>query len=79
MPVYEYECEACDHVTEAIRRMGEAGAPLRCERCGSEKTHRLHSVFSAGASARSGGEASMPPGGACGACGGAPGSCRAGG
>lgn len=80
MPVYEYECSECEHVTEAIRRMDQADTPIVCEKCGSEKTARMHSVFSAGASGN-GGEGdpgAMPPGGSCGTCGGMPGSCRIG-
>ena len=79
MPIYEYECCDCEHVTEAIRRMDQADTPMTCEKCGSEKTARMHSVFSAGSSAGGGGgEMPMPPGGACGTCGGMPGSCQMG-
>lgn len=73
MPVYEYACEACDHVTEAIRPMRDADAKLACEACGSEKTHRSLSVFQAGASSRSSAPA-MPVGG-CGRCGDPRGAC----
>lgn len=72
MPVYEYACEKCNHVTEALRRMSDADAPIACEKCGHEKTKRAHSVA---AVATSGGEQSLPLGGCCpcgknqGACG----------
>ncbi len=49
MPVYEYACPRCDHVTEAIRRMVDADAPLACESCGAE-VQRQHSTFLAEAS-----------------------------
>lgn len=60
MPIYEYECEQCRHVTESLRKMADADAPLTCECCGSEKTRRAHSVFAAG------GHAADP---SCGTCG----------
>ena len=61
MPVYEYECPACDHVTEAIRRMADADTPQACEKCGSAKTGRKHSVFSA----QGGGQQAPAAPGAC--------------
>lgn len=66
MPIYEYECEDCGHVTEALRRMGEADQPVACESCNSQNTHRQHSVFAA-----QGGGANheLPMGGTPGACG----------
>lgn len=72
MPVYEYECEKCGNVTEALRKMAEADAPQPCESCGSEKTHRIRSVFTATASAR---EVSLPTGPGC-ACGNPHGPCN---
>ncbi|MCC7409604.1 MAG: zinc ribbon domain-containing protein [Phycisphaeraceae bacterium] len=47
MPIYEYECSGCGHVTEQLRRMSDADGKVACEACGSRKTHRKHSVFSA--------------------------------
>ena len=76
MPVYEYECVECEHVTEVIRRMSDADGPQACEACGSDQTTRKHSVFMAGAASEARGYA--PPrsdAGGCGHCGGAPGSC----
>ena len=57
MPVYEYQCETCGKVTEALRRMQEADSPIPCEHCGAEQTHRTHSLFAAGGESR---EAAMP-------------------
>ncbi|HEX7008689.1 MAG TPA: zinc ribbon domain-containing protein [Phycisphaeraceae bacterium] len=74
MPVYEYACEDCGAVTEALRKMAEADAPLACERCGSERTRRAHSVFTAGGSSPSSGDVPLPIGG-CGRCGNPYGSC----
>ncbi len=71
MPVYEYTCAACGHVTEALRKMSEADAPIACESCGKPETRRSHSVFAAGRA-----EAAMTlPMGGCGRCGDPQGSC----
>ena len=71
MPVYEYVCQKCEGVTEALRKMSDADTTIRCEHCGAKQTARVQSVFSAG-SAQSG--PSMPMGG-CGRCGDPNGSC----
>ena len=47
MPVYEYVCDECEKVTEALRKMADADAPQACEHCGSGKTHRTHSLVAA--------------------------------
>jgi putative FmdB family regulatory protein len=73
MPIYEYECEKCGHVTETLRTMSQADEPLACEDCGSGKTHRLQSEFAAGGSKQAG--AAMPPMGGCGRCGNPNGMC----
>jgi putative FmdB family regulatory protein len=33
MPLYEYSCGACGHVTEARRNRSERNAPYSCARC----------------------------------------------
>lgn len=76
MPIYEYKCEPCGRVTEALRSMAAADEPLTCEHCGSAKTGRMHSVFSAGTS--SSGDMPLPiagAGGGCGGCCGQPDAC----
>lgn len=78
MPVYEYECGKCEHVTESIRRMADADGPIACESCGSTQTARKHSVFLAGKSESGGGAMPEAGPGACGTCGGVPGSCQMG-
>jgi len=72
MPIYEYACDDCHEVTEALRPMADADAPIVCEACGSRKTRRAHSVFAAGRA-----EAATPPmgQGGCGRCGDARGAC----
>ena len=67
MPIYEYQCDKCGKVTEALRSMSEADQPCECESCGSKKTHRLQSEFAAGG-AKAGSESSLPASGGC--CGG---------
>ena len=58
MPIYEYECAQCGAKTEALRSMAQADAAIACTACGSKKTRRLQSVFSAA----SGSESSLPIG-----------------
>ena len=62
MPVYEYQCDKCGKVTEHLRQMSQADAPAVCEKCGSDKTHRVHSVFTASADT-AGKSVSLPAGG----------------
>ncbi|MEM9753326.1 MAG: zinc ribbon domain-containing protein [Planctomycetota bacterium] len=76
MPVYEFACSKCFHVTEAIRRMADADTPEPCEKCGTLAS-RQHSVFMAEASKPA--SVSQPwrnpgPGGTCG-CGKPHGGC----
>ena len=47
MPIYEYLCEECGEVTEALVRMGDASG-VACAKCGSAKTRRKLSTFAAG-------------------------------
>jgi putative FmdB family regulatory protein len=42
MPLYEYRCDACGHVTEIIQRLGKA-APPPCPNCGGA-THKMVSA-----------------------------------
>jgi len=45
MPVYEYTCAKCQHVTETIRRIADADQPQACEQCGSVETAREFSLL----------------------------------
>ncbi len=72
MPIYEYQCESCGEVTEALRSMSAADEPCVCEACGSKKTKRLQSEFAAGGSKSN--QPSLPMGG-CGRCGDPNGPC----
>ncbi len=46
MPVYEYYCEPCNGIYEAIRQMREASDPVPCPEC-SRDGARIMSTFSA--------------------------------
>ncbi|NLW50924.1 MAG: zinc ribbon domain-containing protein [Candidatus Brocadiaceae bacterium] len=46
MPLVEYRCEDCGHVTEILVRVSEDQAPP-CPECGSARTRRLISSFAA--------------------------------
>jgi putative FmdB family regulatory protein len=41
MPLYEYECQTCDHVFEELVRGDE---PVSCPKCHSRKLEKLISV-----------------------------------
>ncbi|MEM6755658.1 MAG: zinc ribbon domain-containing protein [Planctomycetota bacterium] len=66
MPVYEYRCEECEHLTEALRRMSDADDPMACEKCGTDQTRRVQSLFAS----TGGGADSAPMGGGGSCCGG---------
>ena len=59
MPIYEFRCEDCGHVLEALRRMGEGAEGLSCPECGSARLTREFSSFS-GVSSGGAGEGSFP-------------------
>lgn len=46
MPTYTYECGACKHKGENIRRIADRHDPLACPRCSNEMRLAL-SLFSA--------------------------------
>ena len=46
MPIFEYRCKECGHLTEFLEASG-AGGPHACEECGSKKTEKAISAFSA--------------------------------
>jgi putative FmdB family regulatory protein len=75
MPVYEYACTACGHVTDALRRMADADQPQACEKCGSVETRRAHSVAAVGGS-RDAGLPLASSGGGCCPCGKNPTACN---
>lgn len=46
MPLYEYYCESCNGIYEAIRQMREASDPVPCPECSRDGV-RIMSTFSA--------------------------------
>ncbi|MBK9119318.1 MAG: zinc ribbon domain-containing protein [Phycisphaerales bacterium] len=71
MPIYEFECPACQHRFEELLRSPSAAADVRCPSCGARKVQRQPSVFAAHAAS-----APQPqPRGGCGRCGDPNGSC----
>ncbi len=45
MPLYEYKCQDCGHVTEILQRGSEKEPDLQCSECGSRQLRRKFSVF----------------------------------
>ncbi|MFW6082594.1 MAG: FmdB family zinc ribbon protein [Chloroflexota bacterium] len=74
MPLYEYECSACEAQFDALRGMSEADDPIVCPRCESDTTRRIISLFAAvgerGVIAGEGSScASCSPSSSCATCG----------
>jgi putative FmdB family regulatory protein len=44
MPLFEYRCNECGHVTEFLEK-ADAKAEHQCEQCGSMSTDKLLSAF----------------------------------
>jgi putative FmdB family regulatory protein len=42
MPIYEYRCEGCGQVTEALIRNARETERLRCEHCGDSRLERVY-------------------------------------
>ena len=47
MPIFEYKCKECDHVTEVLERPGSR-AGHKCQKCGSSRMAKLLSAFGVG-------------------------------
>jgi putative FmdB family regulatory protein len=46
MPVFEYYCKKCEHITAFLEKAGARKAHA-CEKCGSEDTRKVFSTFAA--------------------------------
>jgi putative FmdB family regulatory protein len=71
MPVYEYQCQACDKRFEVLRPMSQMDAPTACPGCASPNVRRSISVFAAISREAGGGSrmiAGSTPGSGCGGC-----------
>ena len=47
MPIFEYKCRDCGHLTEVLERAGAKGKHA-CEKCGSRQMEKVLSVFGLG-------------------------------
>jgi putative FmdB family regulatory protein len=46
MPIFEYRCGKCEHVTAFLEKAGVKGSHA-CEKCGSKATEKAFSTFAA--------------------------------
>ncbi len=61
MPVFEYQCKKCGHVTSFLEKAGSKRAHA-CEECNSKDTKKVFSTFAAKAGDSSLGSSSCPTG-----------------
>ncbi len=61
MPIFEYQCKKCGHVTEFLEQAGSRKAHA-CEKCGSAKTEKVFSTFAAKSGGLSSSSSSCPTG-----------------
>ena len=45
MPLYEYICEKCDKVFEALGSMSDSGKPTACPKCGASADRIMPTTF----------------------------------
>lgn len=50
MPLYEFKCESCEVQFEELVSFERSETGVDCTSCGSQKTHKVLSVFSASVS-----------------------------
>ncbi len=71
MPIFEYQCGECGHVTEFLERR-DSSAGHECEKCHGRNMSRVMSVFSASMDGKSiskgGGSCSSCNSGNCSSC-----------
>ncbi|MGZ3577951.1 MAG: FmdB family zinc ribbon protein [Syntrophales bacterium] len=41
MPIYEFECTACNHIFERLMKVGEDQKGLTCPQCGVQNLKKL--------------------------------------
>ena len=61
MPIFEYRCKKCNHVTTFLEKAGTEG-PHVCEQCGSKNTEKLFSTFAVEMGSSSSSSSSCPTG-----------------
>jgi len=64
MPLFEYQCSQCGHITTFLEKAA-ASSTHRCERCGSTHVKKQLSSFAVQDGGRSGAGASACPTGRC--------------
>ncbi len=60
MPIYEYQCGKCNHIFDALQKVGEDGKGLRCPKCGADNPTKVFSVFSSGDSSAKSSSSCLP-------------------
>jgi len=69
MPLYEYNCAACDTLFEKLRPMSKVDSPVSCAQCGSADTSRALSLFAAISKSSNGSSSPVSgTGSGCGSC-----------
>ncbi|MCK6484984.1 MAG: zinc ribbon domain-containing protein [Phycisphaerae bacterium] len=74
MPVFEFQCQACDHAFEELVRSASEASKVVCPECGSKRAARKLSVFAA-RSGMDGSAKAASSRGPCGRCGDPNGPC----
>lgn len=64
MPLFEYRCKECGHVTEFLEKADTKGQH-KCEQCGSTKTDKALSAFAVGKGGSSESAGASCPTGTC--------------
>ena len=68
MPIYEYRCADCGAKFGKLRPMSQADSPATCSQCGSERTSRAISLFSAMSKGSNGDSHTVTGGSSCASC-----------
>ncbi len=61
MPIFEYRCTECEHVTPFLEKPDNHKAHA-CEKCGSKGTKKIFSTFAAKSGTSSSSSSSCPTG-----------------
>ncbi len=64
MPIFEYQCKKCGHVTAFLEQAGTKGSH-ECANCGSTETEKIFSSFAAGRASSSSTDGFSCPTGTC--------------
>ncbi|MBN1811787.1 MAG: zinc ribbon domain-containing protein [Anaerolineae bacterium] len=68
MPIYEYQCADCGAKFGKLRPMSQADSPAACLQCGSGRTSRVLSLFSAMSKGSNGHSHTVAGGSSCASC-----------